>query len=94
MICHVAVFGGPSALNHDRRPTYGRRWAIQQKLARERLFVIVKLMLFAYKKMLGRVETRTLDRIYCQTMRTVRDISRDDRARIAICSLRTLTDGL
>ena len=42
--------------------------------------------------MLGRTETRTRDRIYCQTMRTVRDISRDDRARIATCSLRTPTD--
>ena len=48
--------------------------------------------LFAYKKMLGRTETWTRDRIYCQTMRTVRDISRDDRARIETCSLRTLTD--
>ena len=44
--------------------------------------------------MLGRIETRTRDRIYCQTMRTVRDISQDDRARIATCSLRTLTDIL
>ena len=44
------------------------------------------------KKMLGRIETRTRDRIYCQTMRTVSDISRDDRARIATCSLRTPTD--
>ena len=43
--------------------------------------------------MLGRTETRTRDRIYCQTMRTVRDISRDDRARIAICSLQQ-TDRL
>ena len=42
--------------------------------------------------MIGRTETRTRDRIYCQTIRTVRDISRDDRARIATCSLRTLTD--
>ena len=32
------------------------------------------------------------DRMYCQTIRTVRDISRDDRARIATCSLRTSTD--
>ena len=47
---------------------------------------------FAYKKMLGRTEMRTRYRIYCQTMRTVRDISRDDRARIATCSLQTLTD--
>ena len=44
--------------------------------------------------MLGRTETRTRDRIYSQTMRTVRDISRDDRARITTCSLRTLTDRL
>ena len=42
--------------------------------------------------MLGRIETRTRVRIYCQTIRTVRDISRDDRARIATCSLQTPTD--
>ena len=36
--------------------------------------------------MLGRTETRTRDRMYCQTIRTVRDISRDNRARIATCS--------
>ena len=43
--------------------------------------------------MLGRTETRTRDRIYCQTLREqLRDISRDDRARIATCSLLTLTD--
>ena len=44
------------------------------------------------KKMLGRTETRTRDMIYCQTIRSVRDISRDDRARIATCRLRTPTD--
>ena len=44
------------------------------------------------QKMLGLIETRTRDRIYCQTIRTVRDISRDDRARIATCSLRTPSD--
>ena len=38
--------------------------------------------------MLGRTETRTRDRM----IRTVRDISRDDRAIIATCSLRTPTD--
>ena len=32
--------------------------------------------------MLGRIETRTRDRIYCQMIRTVRDISLDDRAII------------
>ena len=46
------------------------------------------------QKLLGRTETRTRDRMYCQTIRIVRDISRDDRARIATCSLRTLTDRL
>ena len=39
--------------------------------------------------MLGRTDTQTRERMYCQTIRTVRDISRDDRARIATCSLRT-----
>ena len=33
-------------------------------------------------------------RAYCQTIRKVRDISRDDRAIIATCSLRTPTDRL
>ena len=44
--------------------------------------------------MLGRTEMRTRDRMYCQTIRTVRDISRDDRAIIATCNLRTPTDRL
>ena len=47
---------------------------------------------FAYKKILGRTETRIRDRMYCQTIRLIRDIYRDDRARIATCTLRTLTD--
>ena len=45
---------------------------------------------FAYKKMLGQTDMRTRERMYCQTIWTVRDISRDDRAKIATCSLRTL----
>ena len=46
--------------------------------------------------MLPRIETRTREMLYCQTqtIRTVRDISRDDRARIATCSLRTPTSRL
>ena len=44
--------------------------------------------------MLGRTETRTRDRMYLGRIRSVRDISRDDRARIATCSLRTSTDRL
>ena len=35
---------------------------------------------------------RTRDRMYCQMIRTVRDIYRDDRARIATCTLGTPTD--
>ena len=44
------------------------------------------------KQILGRTETRTRDRICFQTIRSVWDIFRDDRARIATCSLRTTTD--
>ena len=44
------------------------------------------------KILLGRTEKRTRDRIYCQTIRTVGNISRDDRAIIATCSLRKPTD--
>ena len=47
---------------------------------------------FAYKKILGRTETRTRDRMYFGRIRSVRDISRGDRARIGTCSLRTPTD--
>ena len=46
------------------------------------------------KKMLGRAETRTRDRMYCQMIRTVKDNFRDDRAIIVTCSLRTPTDRL
>ena len=46
------------------------------------------------KKLLGRTETRTRDRMHLGRIRSVRDISRDDRARIATCSLRTPTDRL
>ena len=49
-------------------------------------------MFLAYKKLLCRTETITRDRMYFQKIRTVRDISRDDRARIATCRLRTPTD--
>ena len=44
--------------------------------------------------MLGRTDARTRERMYCQAIRTVRDISRDDRAIIATCSLRTPTERL
>ena len=50
------------------------------------------LMFFSYKKLLDRTEMRTRDRICFQPIQTVRDISQEDRARIATCSLRTPTD--
>ena len=46
-------------------------------------------------KILGRNETLTRDRMNCQTIQSVRfteTIEQDDRARIATCTLRTLTD--
>ena len=51
-------------------------------------------MFFAYKKILGRTETRTRERKYLGRIRSVWDISRGDRARIATCSLRTSPDRL
>ena len=43
-------------------------------------------------KILDRTERRTSYRMYCQSIRSVRDINRDDLAIIATCALRTLTD--
>ena len=51
-------------------------------------------MFLANKIFLGRTETRTRDRMYFQTIPTVRDIYRYDRARMATCSLRSPTDIL
>ena len=76
------------------RHCYLCRWSIQQPHARWSAFAIVYVCFSRIKKLLGRTETRTRDRMYCQTIGTVRDISRDDRARIATCSLRTPTDRL
>ena len=67
---------------------------IQQTIERPPAFVKVYVCFSRVKQKLSRIEMRTRDRIYCQTIRTVRDISRDDRARIATCTLRTLTDRL
>ena len=87
--------GWSVAMNHDR--SYRRHWfySIDHSRGRRGIrYSFVFCMFFAFKKILGRIETRTRDRIYCQTIRRVRYISRDDRARIAICSLRTPTDRL
>ena len=83
--------GRSVAMNHDR--SYRRHWFYSLDQSRGRRGIRYSFGCFSrIKKMLGRIDTRTRDRIYCQTIRTVRDISRDDRARIATCSLRTPTD--
>ena len=62
------------------------RWFIQLTLARDLIFAKVFECFYAYKKMLGRTEMRTRERKEWQSIRTVWDISRDDRARIASCT--------
>ena len=47
---------------------------IQQTIERRMAFAKVYVCFLCIKKMLGRIETRTRDRIYCQMIRTVRDI--------------------
>ena len=86
MIAVVAdhVVAGDRSIDRDRR--------IQQTLARDSVFAIAFVCFSCIKKLLGRSETRTHERMYCQSIRTVRDISRDNQARIATCSLLTATD--
>ena len=50
------------------------------------------LGVFRVKKLLGRTETWTRERKCFQSIRTVWDISRDDRARIATCRLQIATN--
>ena len=57
--------------------------------------VVLAARFFAYKKLLGRAEMQTRDRMYLGRIRSVREISQDDRARIGKTgSLRTPTDRL
>ena len=80
-------------LNRDR--TYRRRCFIQvNNRTGDSEFAIVFLVFFTCKKLLGGTETRTRDRKCFQSIRTVRDISRDDRARKSTCSLLSSTDRL
>ena len=85
LTARVLVRRGPSITSESGVTAYAPFHSIETCA---RMALRDSLMFFAYKKMVGRTETRTHDRIYCQTMRTVRD----DRAIIATCSLRTLTD--
>ena len=67
------------------------RWFIQHILARDSVSAIVFGYFSRIKKLLGRTEKRIRVRMVRQSMRTVSDISRDDQARIASCSLITMT---
>ena len=83
---HCRQSDGSVAINHDS--TYGLRWFIQvNNRAGDSEFAIVFGCFSRIKKLLGRTETRTRDRICFQSIRTVWDISQDNRARIATLSL-------
>ena len=96
LVVAVRWVGAP---NHDEvnPPLFHRHWmagscSIQTNSSVcDGVFAIVWVF-FAYNKILGRTETRTRDRMCFQSIRTMCDISRDDRARIATCGLRTPTD--
>ena len=64
------------SLLHSNKPCAG-----------DSVFVIFLGVFRVYIFFLGRIETRTRDRLCFQSIWTVWDISRDDRARIATCSL-------
>ena len=85
--CVLAGHGRPITSESSVTPLF-----IQQPYARDSAFAIVYGCFSRIKKMLGRTEMRTRDKMYCQTIRSVWDISRGDRARIATCSLRTSPD--
>ena len=68
----------------------GRCFILINSRVCDAVIAIVLCVFFAYKKILGRTETRTRDRMCFQSI----DISRDNRARIATCSLLTSTDRL
>ena len=76
----LALWDGSVAPNRDG-PFRWRQWESlfhSNKHTRGRSGFPRFCVLFAYKKLLGRTETRTCDRMCFQTIRTVWDISRDD----------------
>ena len=91
----LALCDGSVAPNRDG-PFCWRQWASlvhSNKHTRGRSGFLRFCVFFAYiKKLLGGTEKRTCDRMCFQTIRTVWDISRDDRAKIATCSLLTSPD--
>ena len=90
----LALCDGSVAPNRDG-PFRWRHWASMfhsNKHTRGRSGFPRFCVFFAYKKLLVRTETRTGETKRFQTIRTVWDISRDHRARMATCSLLTSTD--
>ena len=80
--------GWSVAMDNDR--SHRRHWFYSIDHSRGQRSIRYRFGSFSrIKKFLGRTETRTRDRMYLGRIRSVRDISRDDRARIATCSLRT-----
>ena len=64
-----------------------------QRVAGDQLNDRTRLLgFFAYKNVLVWNDMRTDERKEWQSIQIIWDISRDDRARIATCSLRTVTD--
>ena len=85
--------GWSVAMNNDR--SYRHHWFYSIDHSRGQRSIRYRFESFSrIQKLLGRTERRTRDRMYLGRIRSVRDISRDDRARIATCSLRTPTDRL
>ena len=77
--------GWSVAMNNDR--SYRRHWFYSIDHSRGQRSIRYRFVSFSrIKKLLGRTETRNRDRMYLGRIRSVRDISRDDRARIAACS--------
>ena len=80
----LSLFDGELATNHDAvnapfRRVAGDQWVVHSiTLARSTRFREF-LVFFAYKKLLGRTETRTRERNCFQSIRTVSDISRDEQ---------------
>ena len=84
----IAIRWHPTVMAHSACDNAGR-WPLKYTHALATRFTRGFRCFSHIKKLLGRTETRTRDRMYCRTIRIVRDISRDDRARIATCSLQT-----
>ena len=85
--------GWSVAMNNDR--SYRRHWFYSIDHSRGQRSIRYRFGSYScIKKLLSQTETRTRDRMYLGRIRSVRDISREDRARIATCSLRTPTDRL